>query len=312
MGPNLIQADMAAYYARTLEDFLNDSASTVFSKLVNENAAANFIRVEHAQTEVWRLDIEFLHDALSNVQKQIPAALSWGILLEYPIPRLQERIDLVILARDLIFVVEFKSNKADSAALRQCEDYALDLRHFHQGSASRHILPFVVASEVTTTHSATIATGVEVDPPTACTYESFAKTIVDSFRKNMRTDVQPLSVDAWNHALYRPVPTIVEAALAIFSGMEVREIAHAYCEPHNLTATVDVLVEAIRNSVANRDKLVCFVTGVPGSGKTLAGLRAVHDFRLKQLTGAEPAFFSGNGPLVKILREALVQDAKRR
>lgn len=303
---------MAAYYARTLEQFLRDPVTTVFAQLVNENAAANFIRLEHAQTEVWRKGIEFLHDALSKVEKQLPASLSWGILLEYPIPRLQKRIDLVILARDLIFVVEFKSDKADLAALRQSEDYALDLSHFHQGSAARHILPFVVASRVTTTCSAREANEFEVHPPTACTYDQFAETIVDVFSENTCTDAHPLSVDDWNHALYRPVPTIVEAALSIFSGMEVREIAHACCEPHNLTATVDVLVDAIRNAVARHEKLICFVTGVPGSGKTLAGLRAVHDFRLKEITGAEPAFFSGNGPLVKILREALVQDAKRR
>lgn len=312
MESNHVNLTMAAYYAKTLDQFLSDPASLVFSQLVNENAAANFIRLEHAQTEVWRVGIEFLHKALSNVQKQEPAALSWGFLLEYPIPRLQKRIDLVILARDLIFVVELKSNKADAGALRQSEDYALDLSHFHQGSASRHILPFVVASKVTAMHSAVVTDGVEVAAPTACTYEDFAETIVDAFRRNTRKDIQPLSVDAWNHALYRPVPTIVEAALSIFSGMEVREIAHAFCEPYNLTATVDVLVEAIRDSVAKQEKLICFVTGVPGSGKTLAGLRAVHDFRLKQITGAEPAFFSGNGPLVKILREALVQDAKRR
>jgi len=303
---------MAAYYARTLEQFLSDPATTIFAQLVNENAAANFIRLEHAQTEVWRTGIEFLHGALGNLSKQLPAALPWGILLESNSSAPKKRIDLVILARDMIVVVEFKSNKADAAALRQSEDYGLDLSHFHQGSASRHILPFVVASRVTAPHSATVASELQVHPPTACTYEEFAETLVDAFCKNTRIDVQPLSLDEWNHALYRPVPTIVEAALSIFSGMEVREIAHAYCEPHNLTSTVDVLVETISNSVTKHEKVICFVTGVPGSGKTLAGLRAVHDVRLKQLTGAEPAFFSGNGPLVKILREALVQDAKRR
>lgn len=312
INPLKIRPYMAAYYATTVVQFLRDPGTTVFAQLVNENAAAKFIQLEHAQTEVWRKSIEFLQDALSNVQEKLPVCLSSGILLEYPIPRLQRRIDLVILARDLIFVVEFKSDRADLAALRQSEDYALDLSHFHQGSVERQILPFVVASKVTSTHSDTRADEFQVHPPTACTYDQFPERIVDAFSRYTRTDASPISVAAWNQALYRPVPTIVEAALSIFSGMEVREIAHAYCEPHNLTATVDVLVDAIRKAVARQEKLICFVTGVPGSGKTLAGLRAVHDLRLRQLTGAEPAFFSGNGPLVKILREALVKDAKRR
>lgn len=94
--------------------------------------------------------------------------------------------------------------------------------------------------------------------------------------------------------------------------MEVREIAHSQSGAENLTATVNALVSIVINAVNNNEKVICFVTGVPGSGKTLAGLRAVHDERLRQISGSEPAFFSGNGPLVKILREALIRDAVRR
>jgi hypothetical protein len=103
-------------------------------------------------------------------------------------------------------------------------------------------------------------------------------------------------------------PGIVEAAIAIFSGMEVREIAHAHADAHNLTLTVDTIFDALRDAKRERRKLICFLTGVPGSGKSLAGLRAVHDPRIGNQLGTDPNFLSGNGPLVKILREALVRD----
>ena len=94
--------------------------------------------------------------------------------------------------------------------------------------------------------------------------------------------------------------------------MEVREIAHSHSGAHNLTLTVDAIFDTIREAKRERRKVICLVTGVPGSGKSLAGLRAVHDPRIRDLLGTDPNFLSGSGPLVKILREALVRDFEAR
>jgi len=94
--------------------------------------------------------------------------------------------------------------------------------------------------------------------------------------------------------------------------MEVREIAHAASDAHNLTRTVDAVFDLTLAAKMSQRKTICFLTGVPGSGKSLAGLRAVHDPRSGRELGTDPHFLSGNGPLVNILREALTRDFARR
>lgn len=59
-------------------------------------------------------------------------------------------------------------------------------------------------------------------------------------------------------------------------------------------------------------RIICFLTGVPGAGKTLAGLSAVHDPILRPDGRPTAVFLSGNGPLVRIVRAALVKDLARR
>ncbi len=239
-----------------------------------------------------------------------PGTCDWGILLEFPIPRRQKRIDVVLLAKDVIIVLELKTTFDGSAALTQAEDYGLDLASFHAMSSTATIVPLVVAGNTRSLLPEKVDQSLVLRPG-RCGREQLASYIVDLCRKHT-CDGPQIDWRQWNNAAYRPVPTIIDAARAIFAGMEVREIAHAQSDPHNLTTTVDRLVSIVQAAIENNEKAICFVTGVPGSGKTLAGLRAVHDERLRQLTGSDPAFFSGNGPLVKILRESLIRDAARR
>src|SRR5947207_8628810 len=115
---------------------------------------------------------------------------------------------------------------------------------------------------------------------------------------------------AWLKSGYRPTPTIVEAARRVFAGHNVRELSHAYAD--NLSRTTEAIARVIENAKTNGRRVVCFVTGVPGSGKTLAGLTAMQDARALQLGAGASAFMSGNGPLVRVLREALVRDEVKR
>jgi hypothetical protein len=112
----------------------------------------------------------------------------------------------------------------------------------------------------------------------------------------------------WDQGNYWPVPTIIEAATALYAGMSVHDIAHSAAGSHNLKATADVLIDSVRQAQAKNERIICFVTGVPGSGKTLAGLNAVHNRDLRSMSGAAPVFLSGNGPLIRIVREALARD----
>lgn len=299
---------MAAYYAKPLGEFLADSTTSIIGALAEANAEARFLHLESAQTESWRVEIDMLKDALRQILGAIPEAAEWGVALEFPVPRRMKRIDVVLVAHDVIFVIEFKSGIADRSALTQVEDYALDLADFHEPSQSRIIVPIVVAEEVTFKVEAPSGTSLPfIQRCLAVGKEGLGAILADEWGAHSRRSAERIDLAGWDHGRYHPVPTIIEAARGIFANMEVREIAHAHCEPHNLTATVDTLVDRALSAQSAGRKTICFVTGVPGSGKTLAGLRAVHDARLQQ-ADQHASFLSGNGPLVRILQEALVRD----
>ncbi len=116
-----------------------------------------------------------------------------------------------------------------------------------------------------------------------------------------------VDADAWVRSGYKPTPTIVEAAQALYRGHAVEEISRSDAGATNLTHTTKCISEIIDLSKRNRRKSICFVTGVPGAGKTLLGL----NISTKRLQGKEEGsrvFLSGNGPLVIVLREALARD----
>lgn len=298
----------AGLLANSAASFIAEDHKSIFSALVTQDEG--FSRVWRSAIEVWNEEVPWLQSTISAATTMDGGVRHWGILLEFPIPRRQKRIDVVLLAKDVIIVLELKTTIDGSSALTQAEDYALDLASFHAMSSAATIIPVVVAGGTRAMPPEEVSDSLVLRPG-RCGREQLASYIVELCLKHSSSGLQ-IDWRQWNNAAYRPVPTMIDAARAIFSGMEVREIAHAQSDPHNLTTTVDCLVSIVQAAIKNNEKAICFVTGVPGSGKTLAGLRAVHDDRLRQLTGSDPAFFSGNGPLVKILRESLIRDAARR
>jgi hypothetical protein len=304
---------MPAYYARTIGEFLSESDTSILGTLAQANAEAKFLQLESAAIEAWRSQFEIMRGALSTITQSLSGSAGWGFLLEFPIPRRQRRIDLALLARDVVFVIEFKTAKPDKGAFRQVEDYALDLADFHAPSRTAVLVPIVVAPGASNqTSDPSRGSGSCVKRVQACEPSNLADRLQLDFSLYTSGTSAQIELNSWNNGAYRPVPSIVEAAMAIFSGMEVREIAHAHTDAHNLTSTVDSIFDAIEKAKRDGRKSICFVTGVPGSGKSLAGLRAVHDSRIKEKLGTDPNFLSGNGPLVKILREALIRDFVRR
>ena len=121
-----------------------------------------------------------------------------------------------------------------------------------------------------------------------------------------------IKLEDWDNSPYHPVPTIIEAAELLYAGHDVREIAHASADSGNLAKTTDRIIEIIQDSQQNNKRSICFVTGIPGSGKTLIGLNAIHDPRFRTEGRNSGAFLSGNTPLVNVLREALARDEAKR
>jgi hypothetical protein len=294
------------YTALPFRKFLRHNEDSIVGRL---STLANGVGTELVaeQLQAWRRQIAILRTAF-----EADTTAHWHLLLEYPIPRRGKRIDAVILAEDLILVLEFKcgGRKYDRDARIQVEDYCLDLRDFHNECGSRILIPVLIATEADQSPAPTADAIDSVAPTWLANTESLAFVLMQSvitYRSSNSDSIDPIR---WDNAEYAPTPTIVEAARVLYEGKNVREISRCHAGAENLTRTSEAVMRAVDEARGQGRKLICFVTGVPGSGKTLAGLNIVHNRELHD--GELGVFLSGNGPLVRVLSEALARDHSRR
>lgn len=298
---------MPAYLRSSVAEFLVKPDSEIFQALAVQNAAQRFSLTPEA-IDAWKAQLPFLKEALRYLASNERESSDWHILLEYPIPQIGRRIDAVLLAKNEIIVIETKTGLAPTSARRQVEDYAISLACFHEASAERTIIPLVVA-DGSTSRSAELSEFERMIRPCLITDpEHFGQTLLQIVRENVRRGEPALDPETWDNARFRPVPSIIEAAVRLYAGMDVFEIGHAAAAREDLATTTSSLLRIVTETRNNQAKAICFVTGVPGAGKTLVGLNAVHHTELKEVS----MFLSGNGPLVKIIREALIRDVIKR
>jgi len=253
---------------------------------------------EPAQLRAWEAEVALL--------QQVLAAPRWRgamLALEYDMLRLEKRIDAVLLTRRAIFVLEFKmgAQAVASGDLAQVEDYAQDLQDFHAGSRAHPIIPVLVASAAPRTPPLQFGLPLAGVAPVAVANAASLGTVLAALHDALPEPEPALVGPEWIAAAYKPVPTIIEAAARLFSRNSVADIAEARADTDNLTGTTNAILEALEVARANGERVVVFVTGVPGAGKTLCGLNIVFGEHRR----AGTAFLTGNAPLVAVLREAL-------
>ena len=217
----------------------------------------------------------------------------------------------MILIGPAIFVLEFKIGEKEflSYAIDQVWDYALDLKNFHESSHEHFIAPVLIATKAKSTIPFVSATpqNDKLLFPIKCNVELLGQVIEDVL---LFTEGNAIDPTQWEHGRYCPTPTIIEAAMALYNGHSVSEISRSDASAINLSETSDAISEIIRSSKDKSHKSICFVTGVPGAGKTLVGLN-IATRHIDKNTDLYSVFLSGNGPLVAILREALARDKVR-
>lgn len=296
---------MAAYYSSTASHFLATSSSEIIGAL-SISQISNFTGDHSRQLASWEVQVDLLQKTLRHITAKFQDAENWGVLIEYPLLRLQRRLDSVILAGQSVIVIEFKIGANDylTQDIQQVEDYALDLRDFHEASYHLNILPVLCSTRAPNRHIK-LRSSKGVGQVCLCNDHTLVKVLEEI--GSLEND-QQIDVVAWDLAAYRPVPSIIKAAELLFSGHRVQDIAHSSSDPTNVGATTDRIIEIISEAQSNNEHIVAFITGVPGSGKTLVGLNAIHDPRFRAKGRAPGAFLSGNTPLVTVLREALSRD----
>ncbi len=289
-----------AYYSDSITNFLISSPEEIIGKI----ALKNEFSLEQTQKEAWFAQIIIL--------KEVLPPYTGSIYFEYTIPRMGQRIDVVILISAVIFILEFKIGEKEysSNAIDQVMDYALDLKNFHESSHEQYIAPILIATKAKNIFSI-IATTPQNDKlllPIKSNVLLLNKVIEDVLIFSEGKDIDQ---NNWEQGRYCPTPTIIEAAMALYNNHSVEDISRSDASAINLSQTSDAVSKIIRSSKDNSRKSICFVTGVPGAGKTLVGLH-IATTHIDKTNDLYSVFLSGNGPLVAILREALARDKVKR
>lgn len=286
---------MRAWYGATISEFLAADDATVLGQIAQNSA----LEVVPSQRDAWLAQIHILRGKLHG--------LHGSVFFEFNIPRMGRRVDVILLIGPVVFVLEFKvgERKFDRAAMEQVWDYALDVKNFHEASHGAAIVPVLVVTNA----AASAPLLIEFAPDqVAYPVQVNAAGLRDAINRVLQyADGPPINAQHWANAPYRPTPTIIEAAQALYARHSVAAIARCDAGAQNLHVTSSRIEELADEARAKKQKYICFVTGVPGAGKTLVGLNvATRRRETDQPTHA--VFLSGNGPLVAVLREALTRD----
>jgi len=300
-----------AYYSSSVKSFLLLKNEEIIGRL--NLAGTAFASQWTITTTSWESSIQLIKNSLYELIIENSNVESWHILLEYDIPRLGKRIDAVLIASDVIFVIEYKYDrkKYELEDMHQAENYALDLGDFHLESRVRVIVPILLAP-LAKPVSQELRSNTEslVQKCLKANSDTLSIIIKDAYNYYHNDTKEPINPLKWEQSEYQPTPTIVQAAKALFAGQKVEDITKYGAD--NLSKTSRSLIDIINKAREENKKVVCFVTGVPGAGKTLVGLDIVHE---KEAFGGDEfntAYFSGNSPLINVLREALAEDHYQR
>ncbi|MBI1338048.1 MAG: DUF2075 domain-containing protein [Phycisphaera sp.] len=290
----------------TLRDLQATPSDELIGLLTRSVGAGGISQHDQAQIEAWHTQIELLRSATLTLTDVLSDCL---LIFEFDIPRRGKRIDTVLLLGGLIVVMEFKvgANRFNAEAIRQVEDYALELADFHEPSHGKTIVPVVVATGAGPFEQKSLALiPGEVQAVVRVPGCDLGEWMQVLFKASL-DHVSPGDHTKWIAGAYKPTPTILEAAGRLYAGHGVESITHSEAGVQNLGGTQAALGRAVKRARDEQRKVICFITGVPGAGKTLAGLNAVHQF--SGVGGRDNAvFLSGNGPLVKLLVESLARD----
>ena len=300
---------MRYLYSDVFGNFLRKDSESIFGELV-DNYHGEIIGTTK---EAWKGEIALLKKVLVPWSSE-----NAQIIFEYNIPRLGKRIDVVLLLQGLIFCLEFKVGQkaALQADVEQVMDYALDLKNFHLFSHDKKIIPILIPTQhqsSTTEFKPSVYDDGIYNP--LITGEEGLQELIEKVLEHAGVSSQDENTDNWLISPYSPTPTIIEAARTLYENHSVEEITRHEADKVSTDQTIDYILNVIENSKNKREKSICFVTGVPGAGKTLVGL----DIAVKQTykdgvkdneNGA--VYLSGNGPLVAVLKEALARDNWRK
>ena len=287
------------YYSESFSRFLQKDDNSILGEMGSQNE----FDLTLEQRDSWQQEITLMKQVLRDLR------CDGQIVFEYTIPRLGKRVDVVLLVEGIVFAIEFKVGSAEFLVndKEQVWDYALDLKNFHEESRDRVIIPILVATEAPDKACSTLPGLFSVyDDQVYYPLFSNSNKLLPIIQHVLVTETPQPLIDGheWLVSRYNPTPTIIQAASALYMNHSVEDITKHEADKAGIDTCTALILDIIKKSKENHEKSICFVTGVPGAGKTLVGLNVA----IQQEQGDLALYLSGNGPLVKVLTEALARD----
>ena len=301
---------MASFYQATVAEFLAQTDEVVLARLTMGYANRGYTSLYADQTLTWERDLSSLRATLGQCVRVSARAGAWGLILEFSIPKKELRIDVVLLIGGTIVFLEAKTGVAAAQANRQIEEYALLLHYFHKASNERRIVPILVTRDPASPNLLDLnqqeffpqLATYWIVPVLRSSWDELAGLLLEIERHSG----EQIVAGEWESSPYFPVPSIIDAAIALRSGLSIREIAHSEASEHEIQEVCAVLQSYVDRARDLKQHAICFLTGVPGSGKTLVGLSLAHSAENR---ASAIHFMSGNGPLVKVLQHLFTQES---
>lgn len=304
---------MVAYASYTVHEFLKTPDEAIFARLVQSDAISGFSQFSHKQGWSWVETVRLMKAACEQLVGVGSQFADVGIVLEYRIPRREKRLDAAFLFRETIAVVEFKAGGAAAtlAAITQVADYCLDLAYYHAESQGKRIIPIVCSTEAESSQVIRSSEATLIDDTQCVGKTHFAELLIKIANEDRRNASEIISSKKWCGSAYRPIPGIIETTVSLFNKHGSEDINAALADHETIDQSIGAIQTVVRQSREAKRKTLCLLTGVPGAGKTLTGLRIAHSPDFLE-AGWRSVFLSGNGPLLRVLKAALAADYRNR
>lgn len=307
MNPRLRKSPGRTYYESSIEDFVSCKHPQDIIEFLTESDEYSDVYELHLQKNAWSNQILILQQYLNDKKGYV--------IFEYVLSRVNMRIDVVLLMGDIVYSLEFKNNETSflDDHIDQADGYGYALKNFYEVNRDKYVVPILIATKAPDSEcSEGSDLGIDKLFSLFMANTNKMEQYIDLIRSKYGSEViySEEDFDNWIRSPFKPNPTIIQSARSIYMNNQVDEFFKFDAGEENLKITELTVETIIKEAKENKKKIICFVSGVPGAGKTLVGLDLAGKTR-NDRSGelSEAVFFSGNGPLINVLTEALGRDA---
>lgn len=284
------------------------------ARMAMESRFSSYV-VTPEQQGAWEVGFRWIHQLAKEHAKTSP---NWQIFPEYSAPLVSGRPDLIIDTGSHLLVIEMKTGvkAAKSLGEKQVLEYADTIWGKLKLGRFRFVIPILLTQKTKgLTKRENLDQGKEIPPDEII--KVGISGLIELCQQIYRDYEVAREFKGNNEELlkYSPRPSVVEAAVALVAALDDRNVTTGLSDTDELSRLISKVKDAIANACAKSLKQIIVVSGAPGAGKTLVGLRIAHDRSIQDLLGQNfgtPLYLTGNGPLVEVLVESLARDEVKR